>query len=100
MGFVLVAQMFHSEGPGSTDTYLVHATSLRGSDYRAKAKTPPDLIFARYRVQEQTTKSNRISVTFASSTKFRLNVWFTLGLHRVSKVIWLQAVRTSSREAK
>ena len=93
--------MFHSEGPGSTGTYLVHATSLRGSDYyRAKAKTPPDLIFARYKVQEQTTESNRISVTFASSTGFRLNVWFALGLHRVSKVIWLQAVGTSNREAK
>lgn len=79
--------MFHSEGPGSTGTYLVHATSLGGSDYRAKAKTPPDLIFARYKVQEQTTGSNRILVTFASLTKFRQNVWFTLGLHRVSNVI-------------
>ncbi|KAJ9489976.1 hypothetical protein VN97_g3276 [Penicillium thymicola] len=77
--------MFHPEGPGSTGTYLVHATCLRGSDYRAKAKTPPDLRFARYKVQEQTTGSNTISVTFASSIGFRLNVWFILGLHRVSK---------------
>lgn len=94
--------MIHFEGSESTGTYYVHATSLIGSEYlhsRAKAKTPPDLIFARYKVQEQTTGSNRISVTVASWTRFGLNVWFNLGLQRVSKVLWLQAAGTSSREA-
>lgn len=79
--------MFHPEGPGSTGTYLVHATSIRGSDYRAKAKTPPDLRFARYKVQEQTTGSNRISVTFASSTGFMVHFRATSGI---------KGVRTSS----
>jgi hypothetical protein len=73
--------MFHSEGPGSTGTY-VHTTSQVCREYlhsrldRARAKTPPDLVFARYKVQEQTTGSNRIPVTLNRQIQTKCMVYY------------------------